>query len=106
MASSRILILSEGCVCSRHVFGRIGGRTAGTACPGTALCPTAENARTSIIRTLKCKNQLLATRARSVLAANISTGLQGCTPTINFAYQGAHVTVSELARQRTAWLGN
>src|SRR5438309_8515541 len=75
--SSRALIFSEGRLCFRHVFGRKGGRGAETAFPGAVLCATAESAHASIMRTLKCKNRQLANRARSVLAANISTGLQG-----------------------------
>src|SRR5438552_3325762 len=78
MVSSRAVIFSEEWLCSRHGFGRIGGR-AGTACPSAALCPTAETAHASIIRKLKCKNQPLAGRARSILDADISSDLRGCS---------------------------
>src|SRR5580704_6565658 len=92
MVSSRAVIFSDGWLCSRHVFGRVGGRVADPACPGAELCAAADTEHTNNIRTLKCKSKHLARRARSVLAANISTGLQGSvTPTFHMAprYRGA-----------------
>src|ERR1700720_3410217 len=76
MVSNRTLIFSEGGFCSRHAFGKVAGWTAGAACPGEEFCAAAESAPASVIRTLSFKSKHLPGRACSVLAANISSGLQ------------------------------
>ena len=49
------------------------------AWPGAAFCAVTESAPASVIRTLSSTSEYLPGRARSILAANISNGLQACS---------------------------